>query len=157
MTNALGILLFIFLAGTKILLAPGVMLAAGYGLFKTMIITYVGALIGATIFYYFGVAIFSWWDKLVGNNSKTKYVFSKSARTMVRVKIRYGIMGIVALAPIISIPVSALIVAKFFPGKHKVIGVYAILLIPISIGLTFLSKPIIQPLVRLVKELIESV
>jgi membrane protein DedA with SNARE-associated domain len=153
MGEAAGIFFFILLAGTKLLLAPGFMLAAGYGMIKTIVVTYVGALLGSIIFYYFGVAIFSWWDNLFGNPNKNKFVFSRKARAMVKIKIRYGIIGIATLAPIISVPVSALIVAKFFPGKNKVIGVYAVVFIPISIGLTYLSQPVIQPIIKLVKHI----
>jgi membrane protein YqaA with SNARE-associated domain len=156
MAHIAGILLFLLIAGTKILLAPGIMLAAGYGFVETIIITYSGALLGATVFYYFGVAIFKWLDEITGTKNSPRHIFSKKARAMVKVKIRYGIIGIAVLAPIISVPVSALIVAKFFPGKHKVIGIYAILFIPISIGLTFLSEPVIQPIVALVKHILHS-
>jgi len=153
MGDAVGLFFFILLAGTKLLLAPGIMLAAGYGMVKAIIVTYIGSLLGAIIFYYFGVAIFSWWDNLFGNDKKQKFVFSRQARAMVKIKIRYGIIGLASLAPIISVPISALVVAKFFPGKHKVIGVYAVVLIPISIGLTFLSKPVIQPIIALFKQI----
>ena len=148
-----GVLFFIVLAGTKILLAPGFMLAAGYGIVKTIIITYIGSLLGSIIFYYFGVAIFGWIDKLLGNRQRKKLLFSRKARAMVKVKIRYGIIGLASISPIISIPISSLIVAKFFPGKHKVVGVYAIVLIPISILLTLLSEPIIQPIISLFKRI----
>lgn len=154
MAHAAGIALFILLAATKILLAPGIMLAAGTGTIETMIITYVGALLGATVFYYFGVAIFGWWDKLVGNDKVKKHVFSTKSRAIVKVKTHTGIIGIAALAPIISIPISALIIAKFFPGKNKVVGIFAVLLIPISIGLTLLSEPVIGPLIELVKRIL---
>jgi hypothetical protein len=100
------------------------------------------------------VAIFGWWDELVGNKKTGKHIFSSKARAMVRVKTRYGIIGIALLAPIISVPVSALIVAKFFPGKNKVVGIYALIFIPISIGLTFLSEPVIEPLVGLFKRIL---
>jgi hypothetical protein len=155
MADALGVFFFILLAGSKILLAPGVMLAAGYGLVKAMVVTYIGAMIGTIVFYYFGVAIFGWWDEFTGDKDNKKFIFSKKARAMVKVKIRYGIIGIAALAPIISVPVSALIVAKFFPGKNKVIGIYAVIFIPISIGLTLLSEPVIKPIIRLVKSIFE--
>lgn len=155
MSYIAGILFFIFLAGTKVLLTPGIMLAAGYGFVETMTITYIGALLGVVVFYYFGVAIFRWWDDLVGNKKSKKLIFTSKSRAMVKVKIRYGVIGIASLAPIISIPVSALIVAKFFPGKHKVIGIYALVLIPVSIGLTFLSKPVIEPLIELFKQILE--
>ena len=153
MQDVISILFFLFLAGTKLLLAPASMLAAGFGIWKTIIVTYVGALLGSIVFYYFGVAIFGWWDRLVGNSNMEKLVFSRKSRAMVAVKIRYGIMGLASLAPIISIPISALIIAKFFPGKHKVVGIFAMVLIPISIGLTFLSEPVITPLVELVKRI----
>ena len=155
MHDVVSIFLFLILAGTKLLLAPAAMLAAGFSPIKTMIVTYLGALQGAVVFYYFGVVIFSWWDKLTGkDDKKKKFVFSKKSRAMVSVKIRYGIIGLASLAPIISVPISAFIVAKFFPGKHKVIGIYAIVLIPISIGLTLLSEPVIVPLIDLVKRIL---
>lgn len=154
MAHIAGILFFIFLAGTKLLLAPGIMLAAGFEFVETIIITYVGALLGATVFYYFGVAIFGWWDNITGKKPEKKHIFSRKARAMVKVKVNYGIIGIAVLAPIISVPISALIVAKFFPGKHKVVGIYALLFVPISIGLTFLSEPVIQPIVNLVKQIL---
>ncbi len=153
MTHIAGIALFLFLAGTKLLIAPSIMLAAGTGILETIIITYIGSLLGATLFYYFGVAIFSWWDKLVGNDKVKKSIFSNRSRAIVKVKIHTGIIGIAALAPIISIPISALIIAKFFPGKNKVVAVFAVILIPVAIGLTFLSKPIIAPIVELVKRI----
>lgn len=148
-----GVLFFLVLAGTKILLAPGIMLAAGYGVVKAMIVTYIGSLLGAIVFYYFGVSIFSWIDKILGNKQNKKIIFSRKARAMVKVKIRYGIIGLASLSPIISIPISSLIVAKFFPGKHKVVGVYAVVLIPVSIILTLISEPIIQPVISLFKQI----
>ena len=156
MQDIIPILFFLFLAGTKLLLAPASMLAAGFGVWKTIVVTYIGALLGAIVFYYFGVAIFSWWDNLMGNSEADRTVFTKKSRAMVAVKIRYGILGLASLAPIISIPISALIVAKFFPGNHKVVGIYALVLIPISIGLTFLSEPVITPVVEMLKHVFNA-
>lgn len=153
MQEVFSVLFFIFLAATKILLAPATMLAAGYGVIKTIIVTYVGSMLGAMMFYYFGVAIFNWWDKLTGVSQKKKHIFSKKTRALVAVKTRYGIIGIASISFIISIPISAFIIAKIFPGKNKVIGIYALVLIPISIGLTLLSKPVIEPLVLLIKRI----
>lgn len=143
MTEIIQVVLLGLLAATKILIAPLSMLAAGFPIWKTILVTYVGALIGATVFYYFGVAIFKWWDALFGHHSEPRKLFSRKARAMVQVKARTGIIGLAFLAPIISIPVSAFIIAKFFPGKHKVIAIFAVVLIPISILLTLLSNPVI--------------
>lgn len=144
MTDIIHVILFGLLAGTKILMAPLAMLAAGFPVWKAIVVTYVGSLVGATVFYYFGVAIFKWWDDMFGSSEAPKKMFSRKARTMVKVKARTGIIGLAALAPIISIPVSAFIVAKFFPGKNKVIGIYAVVLIPVAILLTLLSNPVIN-------------
>lgn len=138
------VLLFVGLAAVKILVAPSIMLAAGFSSIKTIIVTYIGGLLGSILFYYFGVIIFTWWDNITGVKKKRKLLFSRKSRAMVAVKIRYGIIGLAALAPIISVPLSAFIVAKFFPGKHKVVGIYALVLIPVAIGLTLLSNPVIQ-------------
>lgn len=144
MEEILQIAFFVFFAGVKILIAPSTMLAAGYSVISTMIITYSGGLLGSIVFYYFGVAIFKWWEKFTGSNKKIKKRFSKKSRTLVKVKSRYGIIGLASLAPIISVPVSAFLVARFFPGKDKVVGIYALTLIPISMLLTWLSNPVIQ-------------
>lgn len=142
MPDFLEVFLFIGLAATKLLLAPLAMLTSGYSILKTIIVTYIGALLGATVFYYFGVAIFKWWDDFFGNSKSNKKVFSRKSRSIVEVKIRAGILGLALLAPIISIPISAFVIAKFFPGKHKVVGIYATALIPISIILAFISEPV---------------
>lgn len=154
MVEIFEIAFFVFLASVKILFAPASMLAAGHSLIETMIITYVGGLLGSIVFYYFGVAIFNWWDGITGKNKKKKFIFSRKARTMVSVKMRYGIIGLAALAPIISVPVSALIVAKFFPANNRVVAVYALVLAPISVGLTLLSDPVIQPILGLIKRVL---
>jgi len=156
MQDIIQIILFGLLAASKLLLAPAAMLAAGYHPIPVMIITYTGALLGSTMFYYFGVAIFNWWDRITGADKKAKFIFSKKSRAMVKVKVRYGIIGLASLSPIISVPISAFIVAKFFPGRNKVVGIYAIVLIPISVGLTLISEPIITPIVELIKEIISK-
>ncbi|MFT4752873.1 MAG: hypothetical protein ACI85Q_000409 [Salibacteraceae bacterium] len=153
MAHIASVILFLFLAGTKLLIAPGIMLASGMGIIETIFITYFGAVIGAIVFYYFGVTIFKWWDGVMGTENKSKHIFSRKSRVMVKVKTQYGIIGVAAMAPIISIPISALIVAKFFPDNKKVVPIYALVFIPVSIGLTFLSEPVIIPIVKLVKEI----
>lgn len=144
MEEILQIAFFVFFAGVKILIAPSTMLAAGFGVFKTMLVTYIGGLLGAIVFYYFGVAIFKWWERITGAKNKAKKRFSRKSRTLVKVKSRYGIIGLACLAPIISIPLSAFLVARFFPGKDKVVAVYAVVLVPVSMLLTWMSNPVIQ-------------
>lgn len=54
-------------------------------------------------------------------NKKPKKVFSKKSRRLVRIKSKYGLVGIALLNPIIiSIPIGTFIAVRFYKNKKKV-------------------------------------
>jgi len=113
-------ILFAILAIVKFLFTPFTMMAvldkdAGKVEFATIVSTTgIGATVGVLFFYYLGRQFFSWWS---GTKRKTnKPIFTKKRRRLIRVKMRFGLFGIVLISGLISVPVSAILAARFY--KH---------------------------------------
>lgn len=78
---------------------------------ETIIISATGASFGVFVFFKFGDYIFNW----LAHHLKTKRkIFTKRNRSFVRMKQRWGLIGLVLIAPLISVPVAAVITAKLY-------------------------------------------
>jgi hypothetical protein len=112
--------LFALLAIVKFLFTPFTMMAvldksAGRVEFATVVSTTgIGATIGVLLFYYLGLKFFHWWNSFQKN--KNNLVFTAKRRRLIRIKMRFGLVGIVAISGLISVPVSAILAARFY--KH---------------------------------------
>jgi hypothetical protein len=113
-------ILFAILAIVKFLFTPFTMMAvlgkdAGKVEFASIVSTTgIGATIGVLFFYYLGRRFFAWWG---GNKKKqNQRMFTKQLRRMIRIKMRFGLFGIVLISGLISVPVSAILAARFY--KH---------------------------------------
>lgn len=92
-------------------------------LVETLVWTNVGGIIGVIFFTYLSTLVLKMWRKLIAPKlnlkEKNKLVFSKKSRMLVKIKMKYGLPGIVLLNPVcLSIPVSAFLVTKYF-GRRK--------------------------------------
>ena len=92
---------------------------------ETLIYTNLGGILGDIIFLNFSDFIIRMWKKykleyLFLKSNKRK-IFTRSNRRLVRLKIKYGLLGIVILNPVIlSIPVSSFLAVKYYGTKSKV-------------------------------------
>lgn len=78
---------------------------------ETIIVSGTGASLGVFIFYKFGDYIFNW----IAHHLKTKKkIFTKRNRSFIRIKHKWGMLGLVAISAIISVPVSSILAAKLF-------------------------------------------
>jgi hypothetical protein len=69
---------------------------------------------------------------------KTKRIFSKKSRMIVRLKLKYGLVGIAFLTPILlSVPVGTFIATKLSHNKLKIFAYVAIAIFVWSVALTF--------------------
>ncbi|MGY6560823.1 MAG: hypothetical protein ACXITV_01820 [Luteibaculaceae bacterium] len=113
-----------FLSAVKFALAPASGLALGFGLWQTILITTTGGVCGILFFYllsdYFvrsslerrAVKIQKALE--AGKPNPVKF-FSRKNRLIVKVKQKFGVLGIAAVTPaIISIPVGSILAARFF-------------------------------------------
>jgi len=109
-------ILFALLAIVKFLFTPFTMMAMQgkkVNVAEIISTTGIGATVGVLLFYYGGTRFFKWWNR----KKKPKRVFTPNRRRILRIKHRFGLAGIVAISGLISVPVSAVLAARFF--KHN--------------------------------------
>ncbi len=108
-----------FFSATKFFLAPSATIYAGYGFYSTIIITTLGGIFGFLSFFFFGKWIKNWINRMSYRKAKVKSKFNYRNRIIVKIKMKYGLIGLALLTPsLIGIPIGALIASNYF-GKQK--------------------------------------
>jgi membrane protein DedA with SNARE-associated domain len=148
--KVLGLFLF---SGTKFMMAPGAILAAGYGWWESIIISFTGGSAGSIFFYKLGGRLFSFLEKIWPGKKKTRKQFTTKNRIIIRLKNKFGVVGLAFLIPLISIPVSALLSAKYFRFDKKAIPAYIVASAFWSVALTFFSEPVVAFIQNLIHEI----
>ena len=120
----------VFFSTWKFMFAPLLGFASGFTFLETYISCMIGALISSSIFY-FGSNYFMQKSlerrvkrnkkrEAKGKSSKTKKIFTKTNRTIVKIKKSIGIYGACYLFPFfLSIPLGSIITAKFYKHQKK--------------------------------------
>ena len=144
MEYILEVVAWMLIASVKFLFTPSFMIGAGdYELLETILITQAGAMLGICVFYFAGGAIFMKLDSL--RRKKHKKIFSKKNRTIVRVKNKFGVVGLVATIGLISVPLCSLLAARYFRHSRATIwllmGSAAVWTVLLSVG-SFYIKPL---------------
>ena len=107
----------------KFLITPSLMIAAGYHWLEVMVVCFVGATIGILLFYKAGKSIFSWWKvfKVAYLNPKSSKirVVSKRKRQFLIFKKKYGLLGLTLISVFISVPLTAVLGAKYFSTNRR--------------------------------------
>lgn len=117
-------LVFLF-AATKFAMALGYMLlpSVGYNYTEIVITLITGGSTGVVVFYYFTNWINLQLNKLFKPKKKKK-VFTKTTRRFIKIKNRYGLIGISLLTPVLlSIPIGCFLASRFYQGERKTIPV----------------------------------
>ena len=121
---------FFLLSTVKFLFTPFGGPAAGLTFFETYLTCLLGAFVSGTIFYFLGEFLLNRSknknllrrQKAIENGEPLKEtkIFTKMNKNIVKMKHRFGIVGISFFAPLfMSVPVGTIITAKFF-GKRKI-------------------------------------
>lgn len=97
---------------------------------ETLIYTNTGGILGIFIFTFFSDFLIKIWDKYwpekLKLNRKTGKIFTKRNRWYVKIKLRYGLFGLVILTPVIlSIPIGSFLIVKYY-GIKKINIIYMI-------------------------------
>ena len=116
MTN---ILLVVFFCSFKFgMTFPYAIYACGFGFGETLLWCNAGGLLGILFFAYLSELILSVWRKYFRKEPmriRRKKIFSPRTRRMVRIKSRYGLIGVAMATPtIFSIPVGVFLVIRYF-------------------------------------------
>ncbi|HRH37578.1 MAG TPA: hypothetical protein PK760_04505, partial [Flavobacteriales bacterium] len=115
----------------KFILAPVVSFGFGHTLLQTILLTTLGGCIGMIAFLQVGKRLLKVMHALyirrrakrVAKGLPPKPIFTRINRWIVRVKRNYGLLSIALAPPILSIPVTAILAAKYFQHDKRTLPV----------------------------------
>ena len=120
LSKIFGLLVFSTL---KFFFAPSMALLDGHGILETILIHVSGGYIGFVLFFFAGKFIVSWWRSIF--KPKKKKLFNKRNRLIIKIKSKYGLLGIAVLTPLIlSIHVGAILASYYFPRAQKTLPIF---------------------------------
>ena len=128
MQEVLGILTVIATAMVKFLFTGLVSYGMGYTFWETLLYMAIGSSAGMLLFYFTGSRVLEWFRlrhvrRILERQSRgltPKRIFTRTNRTIVKVKARYGLLGLAARAPpTLSIPITAILAAKYFRHDRR--------------------------------------
>lgn len=116
-------IVWILISILKFLITPSLMITAGYNWIEVIITCSIGAIIGVLLFYYAGKSIFTWWKFFRSSHfqvkASKKRVVSKRKRQFINFKDKYGLLGLILVSGLISVPITAVLGAKYFSKNSK--------------------------------------
>ena len=107
------------LSGIKLLFTPmGFAAANVFPLWEIAMVCAAGGVFGAVIFYFVGKGLNSIGSKKKKSNKK---VFTKQNRRIISIKNKFGLFGTAMTIGIISVPLGAMLVGKYFSKNNLAI------------------------------------
>jgi len=126
LTEALGAIL---MSTFKLMVAPVVFAGANkYPLIEIALYCALGGLVSAIVFFFIGKQL-SKIGSARKKKKKSSKIFSRKNIQIIKIKNKFGLYGMAMLIGVISVPLGALLVGRYF-GKNK-------LAIPALIGASF--------------------
>ncbi|MBX2972472.1 MAG: hypothetical protein KF797_05175 [Flavobacteriales bacterium] len=128
MQEILSAITVVATAMVKFLFAGLVSYGLGHGFVKTLLYTALGGTAGMLVFYYSGKGLLELFRKRYIRRVKEraakglppKRIFTRTNRLIVKVKHRYGVIGLASFAPpTLSVPVTAILAAKYFRHDRR--------------------------------------
>jgi hypothetical protein len=123
------ILLTILLSSFKFAATfPLVILQFKFSFVETILWTNVGGIAGIYFFAFLSEKLITWWNqrfkiskrKTLDRKKQGKKIFTKKNRRIVKIKQKYGLLGIAFITPLLlSIPVGVFLVVRYY-SKSKV-------------------------------------
>ena len=132
MQYALQVLSVLFMATFKFLITGLFSFSMGFSYTETLVFTAIGGCLGATTFYLLGTRVLEWFRQRYirkrearrAKGLELKRIFTRTNRTIVKIKHRYGVIGLVSISPpILSVPITSLLAAKYFRHERRTLPV----------------------------------
>lgn len=129
------------ISGIKFLFAPFVSIGYGFNYFQTVAFTTFGGIAGVIFFYFFSkwlIRLYYRFCPIVvtyfgGEKARKVYMdgqckkvgkkkFTRKNKTIVSIRNRYGLIGIILLTPVLlSIPIGAFLAQKYYSKKNHIL------------------------------------
>ena len=124
MTDIVAYLGWVFMSIVKFLLTPSAMIVADYNWLEVIVTCSLGATIGILLFYNAGKTISSWWKRVKAPSlnikpPKKKRFVTKRKRQFIQFKRDYGLVGLMLISVFISVPITAVLGAKYFSHNRS--------------------------------------
>lgn len=103
---------------------PSAIILFKFNFLKVFLVAVISGCFANVLATYFSAALIKWWDryKIKNNLFSKKKTFTKTNRRIIRIKKRFGLIGITFITPIFpGIAVGAFIAERFYKDKFKVI------------------------------------
>lgn len=131
MENILGIATVLAMSVLKFMFSGLVSYGFGHSYWFTVLLTGLGACVGTVFFYITGARVLEWFRlrfvqrqaERKARGLKPKKVFTRTNRFIVRIKRSYGLPGLAVLPPILSIPITSVLAAKYFRHDRRTLPV----------------------------------
>lgn len=91
---------------------------------ETLIYTNIGGIMGTLFSLFLSDTLIKMWNnyksRKASPDKKKRKIFTKQNRRIVRLKSKYGLLGIVALSPVIlSIPLGSFLIVRYYGNKRR--------------------------------------
>jgi len=97
-----------------------------FNFLETMLWTNVGGILGIYFFAFLSEKVIAWWNSMfrkkrlaaATNQGREKKIFTRKNRRIIRIKQRYGLIGIAISTPfLLSIPVGTFLVVRYYRAR----------------------------------------
>lgn len=102
---------------------PLVIIQYEFSFLETILWTNVGGILGVCFFAFLSEKLLAWWKrlfrrsnrKILEDEQQVKKIFTRRNRRIVRIKQKYGLIGIALITPfLLSIPVGVFLVVRYY-------------------------------------------
>ncbi|MGB1241641.1 MAG: hypothetical protein ACPG49_03915 [Chitinophagales bacterium] len=119
--DVLPILIVLFWASTKFMVAYGFVFYYDFSFLFSILITISGGMLGVWIFSVLHKYFTAWQAKHFPSKKKKTFTINRRKRIIVRIKNSYGLAGIAFLTPVfLTVPVGTIVANAFYKNKAKV-------------------------------------
>lgn len=120
-SDLLPIVVVLFWASTKFMVAYGFVFYYNFPFFNSIFITVIGGMLGVWIFSVLYQSATAFWQKAFPPKQPKKFTINRKKRLLVRIKNSYGLAGIAFLTPVfLTVPVGTMLANAFYKSKVKV-------------------------------------
>lgn len=129
--QALSVLSVLAMGALKFLFAAPLSYGLGFSFLGTLALLLVGGGLGMTGFFFAGARVMEWFrvrhlrreKKRLAKGLPPDRIFTRTNRFIVRMKRDFGLPGLAVMPPILSIPITAVIAAKYFRHDRRALPI----------------------------------
>ncbi len=108
---------------------PSAILVFKFDFLQVFIVSVSSGIFGTIFFTYFSAALIRWWSNFRAKKNlfPNQKVFTKTNRRIIRIKNKFGLIGLAFLTPVFpGIPIGSFLAERFFANKRRIISYFGL-------------------------------